>query len=300
MSERMPDISPSINVSTSYGHYLNSFDVDVNGIVHYLRTKGVSDEQIESLTIDFSDIEKTVGGKHNLLGEYDVNTDAITLYPVETLRSMSRNKFYAYDTVSTDSINKTLVHELEHKIAKYDADLQDKNVRWRKKMARKVVAILGWRFAAGAGLSMAIISSPLNDVLTSVGMNGTSSKVVELAGAVCIGLAVSSNLIEKADVDKHKHYAYINEPEEKYVREVADASEEKFIEIQSRYVDFDTPESLKWETEVHKYLLEYVEKGGLIVSDDYITLVAKDTIKEKINQIQKAIDDFPQPLHIIM
>ncbi len=123
MSEKMPEVSPTICVAANYGEHVDMFEVDVVGIVHYLRKRGISDQDIESLTIDFTDTSRLIFGA-DTLGTYNRDEDVITMLSLESLRKVTRVPYRLYTEYEEIDLNKTLVHEIEHKVAKGNVELQ--------------------------------------------------------------------------------------------------------------------------------------------------------------------------------
>ena len=123
MSEKMPEVSPTISVATNYGEHVEMFEVDVVGIVHYLRKRGISDKDIESLTIEFTDTSRMTFGV-DTLGTYNRDEDVITMLSLESLRKVTRVPYRLYTEYEEIDLNKTLVHEIEHKVAKGNVELQ--------------------------------------------------------------------------------------------------------------------------------------------------------------------------------
>lgn len=118
------DIFPTVSVDRSYANLVSNIDVDLAAITEYLRTKGLTDSEIMSLSITFTG---TTARKQGANGSFNKQDKRISMHqrPI--------------DNDTSAKITKTLVHELEHFAVLFDDEFQELLKEYYTRMAQTIV-----------------------------------------------------------------------------------------------------------------------------------------------------------------
>lgn len=111
---------PTISYSVHLGEEFKNVDCDAEKTTAYMRTRGFSDEQIETTTILIDDHDESDGDRV-VLGEYLQDHHRIEIYPISWLNGMRKacqRAAYSMEDMGSDRISQDLsekiVHELRH------------------------------------------------------------------------------------------------------------------------------------------------------------------------------------------
>jgi len=134
MSELDAQVFPTVAVSSEYGKYVDDIDIDLEKITEYLRAGGLSDEKIMNMSITLAG---NTGRPIGIAGRYYRTTQAIETFHLVDMQfaySMGSKKI-AQETDTEHS--RTIIHELEHRIASFDKTQQQINQQFLKRARNK-------------------------------------------------------------------------------------------------------------------------------------------------------------------
>lgn len=199
-----PEVAPAISIGIHYGDHVADFEVDVDRINTRLRERGLTDQQIIDTTIIFSDAHPPTSQEGVLYGEYAAQNESVVIYGnYHALSSHSGCAKYAGMEDVQQMLNSTLVHELEHRVAGYDDDLQRENTSYSNRERVKRLGQISVATTAG------VIGSALVVPGESVFIPAMSSSI---ASCLLLGRIYSGK--------KYSTAFYLNQPEEKHCRQV--------------------------------------------------------------------------------
>lgn len=134
---------PTISYSVHLGEEFKNVDCDAEKTTAYMRTRGFSDEQIETTTILIDDHDESDGGRV-VKGEYFEGHNRIEIYPISWLNGMRKacqREGYRMDDTDKEEISHDLsakiVHELRHHEFYVDLE-QRENIRQENELAYKM------------------------------------------------------------------------------------------------------------------------------------------------------------------
>lgn len=242
MNERIPDVSPVVEVSIDYGKHVNSLEVDVASIVQYLRDGGASDIDIENLRIKFTN-KDGVDGNSITFGTYESKADTIEILPMSIINNCNTISEMHLDGISnstidrvlSDDVSKTLRHELSHKLARNNEDIQQQVESFYSKSKRTVLVRGIGSISLGLVSGFGITSIPeVSELLSRPDLDGI--KPLYILGVIGIANYVTKG-IEKVWPSLSKRDLYMNDPEEIHVRKMTDLSDEMFVRFQTKSVN---------------------------------------------------------------
>ncbi|MCA9337970.1 hypothetical protein KC949_00300 [Candidatus Saccharibacteria bacterium] len=239
---------PAVSVSRDYGEYVDSIDIDVCAIADYLRARGISEDEIENLNIHFSGEEVRVGVDRYQLASYDHSQNYICMNSLEEIRRSHLINHARERSAMEKFLSRSMVHELEHKIARYNENLKQIADDYSRKVKLKTYFNAAVPLVAGGGAGTAVLSMNfMNEAASQVQNAGVM--VMQLFCAASLGTAVYKKLSQKFRVPTPQE-VYDNDPEELYVESIADRSDEQFVTITTKPVVCVTDEKLAFFAEV--------------------------------------------------
>ena len=214
------DIFPTVSVDRSYANLVSDIDVDLAAITEYLRTKGLSDSEIMSLSIAFSGTTAEEQGANGLFNKQEKR---ISLHqrPIDEHTSVK--------------MTKTLVHELEHFAVIFDDEFQVLLKEYYAGMAQTIVnemeqGVVGSSLAIGeramkqlGELGSTVFRTDQHEAswkTVSKDVIGLGMSALSLVGMVGLDLLISRRLASthaKKDAEVYK-----NNPDEIRAHAVAD------------------------------------------------------------------------------
>lgn len=257
MSERAVDVMPTISMSIEYGEHLNSFDVDIEGLVEYLRERGLNDMQIQNLHIEFS-AEPGMLNEMPVYGMYEGGfKDKITMYTLEDVRLASRSAHASIDAKLLKKQNGTLTHELEHKIdahslkATVDDNMYDQKI-WLFRKAKELYSFLG---GAAAGFLAGEVTG-VNEFLDNHNVYGMPP--LQALGAAAVG-ACTFLAARRFGLHGDPYSEYWKRPCEIKARAATENNLQEFIKFAPKYVEYLTTEQIDLGLEKLQELRKAVE-----------------------------------------
>jgi len=245
-------IFPTISVDRSYGESTTHFDVDLEAITEYLRSRGLSDNEISDLSIHFSAEEnrsKTHTGTNRTFGRYIFDKKHIDMYRPQTLFGYSvsvneesgKTMYVNGDHFTNDEMSSTLVHEFEHYIDDISGELDDEVKEHQnafKKQAKKITIKRGLSGLAITGgiIGAHQLASPLvSDAIEAQGGDSTWSGLAMTAlgvGAAIIASRRNSKAMAR-DFSKLHQTSYQHSPIELKARAAEETYSEAFMDVRA-------------------------------------------------------------------
>ncbi len=121
--DQIPDVAPSVSFDVRFRNIAENLDLDLPYLTDYLRSRGLSDELIQGLSIEFSatvtldDPDSSTAG---IEGQYlyeqrkcRVYLANITLMVINAAKKGQESEEWADDNIQSEAIE-TLAHEVEH------------------------------------------------------------------------------------------------------------------------------------------------------------------------------------------
>lgn len=256
MNERTPDIMPSVSMSLGYGEYVESFDVDIVGIVDYLRDKGIPDDEIENLQINF--VEKDGNeGDWMKYAAYMGSTDTIEMLSLNALQKAHLTAHSLHSEEAAIELSQHLVHELEHKIATKNEELQQREKAFYRKIKEMVLVRGLGAIGLGAGAGMGTVAVlQANELLVHPDVYGFSPLQVIACLAVAKGVMMGA---EKVWPLPSEEYKYVNDPEEIHVRKIAETTDKKFVSFHPKPIDRTTVDQIDFRIRLLRTLRDELE-----------------------------------------
>ena len=199
---------PTVAVGIKYQDIVDNFDINLDEITNYLRSRGLSDAQITETKILFSDEPCPRDDKGYTLGIYNDRSKTITIYRDDGEMHDLDGQNDDFSRAST-MINKVLTHELEHRVASFD--IKQKKLNRKYKLKRDLFSLRSLSsiaFSGGLGVGAYTIYN------SYIRPEPTLLEVIAIAGLPGIIALKSVNHIFKNKIFQE----YVNSPEEKRAR----------------------------------------------------------------------------------
>jgi len=251
------DAYPAISFNLAVGEQVDFIDVDLEGIAQRLRSKGMTDESIQNLSVVFTgnashdDTERYV-----TKGEYESKRHRIQVYApapmndcVFTITEQSEGRIRLNNAAAIEySLNNTLVHELEHAALSGDEEMKTKNSNYYETIARQFEEAHKplYRKKMGAIAVMGLVANAISfsDAMIE---NATVQHICDMLPYAVIGGGVISLVAMKRHLKQNfakvKHRYYLNEPEEKQARAASTENTDQYVSITPKVLAI-APEAL--------------------------------------------------------
>jgi len=258
LQPRPQESLPTVAVDRRYAELVTDLEIDAEEIAEYLRERGLSEEEIGQLTINYSvDAQKgsSFNEKGRTLGHYLLSEKTIQLYRPEVLFSYKAPLFQGSDEVlAIDSgvvterkVNATLIHELEHYIDDITQELSHqteahqkatKKELLRSTIKNRAVVILG---SAGLAAAYASWSGDIVKVIESTGGNVllSNAAILTVAAGTYALVGHIGNKTLKRSLNGIQQEAYFKAPAELKARAAEVEYEKSFIkmDLKPQYID---------------------------------------------------------------
>lgn len=225
----MNEHSPIIAFDRNLGQHVDYIDVDYDELVTYMQGRGFDNETIATTNIEVHDesnceYDKTSKETYFILGMYAEETDMINLYPsdrladyqngIATLPHMQK----MFEESMSGNMNSTLIHELEHKLVKYEGGMSEEKKHQRKKIGREALYVMG---------AALLFNYSYNTLAEAIDVD-TSNLLVS---ASTIGMSMASAIMVPKFMEKYlpgvkqkMHDEYVNAPEEARCRRASESA----------------------------------------------------------------------------
>lgn len=238
----IPDNAPSVSVSIEYGKYVEDFDVDVEGITKYLEERGISDDAIANMEINFSSEQELEDGIVTY-GAYNREQDRLTISHASDIQEAARIGYSVPTEVRNIFLNKTVIHELEHKIAYHDGETDPETSRYLKNSLLK-------RFKKPSltafATSSAVAYGPVTgEFLSRPDFYGFHP--LRILGGAAVASTVLYAMMKRSLARGLSYDEYLAKPEEIRAREAEEKYFNQFVTFKPKYVDEVTPERIAYE-----------------------------------------------------
>lgn len=141
----MNEVFPTVSVDLELGKYVDDIDFDYATLTEYMRGKNFSDDEIADTTIHISKdelVERSKSNTYTTEGKYYKKKDEIHLYPLpaiktrQVVKTVLNNQSTPSETLNelfvqhlnssiSELYSSTLVHEIEHKVVRYEGGMQE-------------------------------------------------------------------------------------------------------------------------------------------------------------------------------
>lgn len=240
-SSEVPSAFPTIIIDRTYGAVVDNFDINLSGLTEHLRAKGLSDEEITHLTIEFTGddgitehgryITREQGAYTKGSNKIEVNqpTDFFT-YTAPYTHDPKRTAVVSSDARVSFRVTKTVVHEVEHYIQDFDEELQhevdelsEKSKKlFLKRQTRKgraaIIAIGVMNFVAWSSFNLV----HANEELSEKGIDDPISLGIIVGGVAMSGIIIANYIRGlKRDIYHTRGRFYEESPAELGARDAA-------------------------------------------------------------------------------
>ena len=245
-------VHPTISVDRSYADSVIHFDVDAEAVTEYLRSRGMSDEAINELTIHFSAEAKrntTYAETYRTLGQHHFAEKHIDMYRPKTLfgysvavdENGSRTMYVSGDHYTNEEMSSTLIHELEHYLDADSGDLEDDMVAHQgefKKQAKKITikrTLSGLAITGGIIGAHQLASPVVSDAIEAQGGDSTWSRWAMTALGVGAAIIASrrTNKAMAKDFAQLQQTSYQHSPIELKARAAEETYSETFMDVRA-------------------------------------------------------------------
>ena len=159
----MNENSPIVAFDRRLGEHVDYIDVNYDELVDYMQERGFDDDVIKNTQINISgEVNSQVHKKSKTtkytFGTYSKETDEINIYPRSEMDiSQSMYDYYSehedqdlenmmvseMDRSLSGKVSRTLGHELEHKLIKYEGGMRQEKVYQAKKLGKQAMIVFG-------------------------------------------------------------------------------------------------------------------------------------------------------------
>ena len=124
MNNRIPEVIPTIVMSRDIGRFFEEacFDVDAQGIARYLSDRGLTDEEIECLTIEFATEKQDYIEGLTFRGQYMAKDDKVTVYMNPVLDKVHDVIMENFDEDDEDSVQRRVKREVDDFVTELNLD----------------------------------------------------------------------------------------------------------------------------------------------------------------------------------
>jgi hypothetical protein len=232
----VPEVFPAISMDKLYGEVVDNFDVDIAKISDYLKNSGLSNEEIEQLSIHFSaESKQDESGNLVTMGNFEKDEQQINIFYLDQLIKTSKYSDPSKDLAQNELMSKTLVHELEHAVSMKDEIQQERNSDYDKSVDNQIDMVFKKSAIVGTMSSVATASFGLGlRYVTAMG-NYSHITIPYSMGAGVLSLIVGTYVMcafEKRKInDSYWHEVYLNRPEEVRCRNAEEITDTLFVDM---------------------------------------------------------------------